>query len=200
MSKQKTGKLFILSGPSGSGKSTILRRVFEKMPEVHFSISATTRTPRPGEIEGEHYYFVSEADFLQMKDASGLLESNYHFGNWYGTPQKPIETLLQQGQDVLLDIEVEGAAQVKGKLPQAVTIFLFPPTMEELERRLRLRGTDTEEKVIKRLSRAREESAKAMFYDYLVINDDLDDAITEVLSIIVAEGCKLESRRHLIEA
>jgi len=199
MTTGKTGKLFIMSGPSGSGKTTILRGVLAKLPNAHFSVSATTRAPRPTELEGRDYLFMEEADFLQIKGEGGLLESNYHFGNWYGTPRGPIDARLEAGDDMLLDIEVEGAAQVKGKMPQAVTIFLFPPSIEELERRLRQRGTDTEEKIQIRLKRAREEYDRAMFYDYLVINDQVERAIEEVLAIITAEGCKLEARRHLIE-
>lgn len=195
---EQKGKLFIISGPSGSGKSTILKQVFPRIPKAYFSVSATTRTPRPDEVTGVHYDFMEEETFLALKDKGGLLESNYHFGNWYGTPKEPIEKRIAQGEDVLLDIEVEGAAQVKGKMSAAVTIFLFPPSMDELEKRLRKRATDTEDKIIKRLQRAEEELQRAMFYDYLVINDDLETAVEEVLAIIKAEGCKLESRKHLI--
>ena len=192
------GKLFIISGPSGSGKSTILKEVFPRMPKAHFSVSVTTRSPRPDEVAGVHYEYITEEVFLELKEKGGLLESNYHFGNWYGTPKEPIEQKLANGEDVLLDIEVEGAAQVKGKMSAAVTIFLFPPSMPILENRLRLRATDTEEKIEKRLARAQEELERAMFYDYLVINDDLEVAVDEVLAIIKAEGCRLESRKHLI--
>lgn len=192
------GKLFIISGPSGSGKSTILKEVFPEIPKAHFSVSATTRTPRPDELDGVHYDFMSEETFLDLKNKGGLLESNYHFGNWYGTPKEPIEQRISKGEDVLLDIEVEGAAQVKGKMPGAVTIFLFPPSMAILEERLRKRGTDTEEKIIKRLARAEEELERAMFYDYLVINDKIDTAVDEVLSIIKAEGTRLSARKHLL--
>ena len=198
MNSRKTGKLFVLSGPSGSGKSTILSGVLATLTEAYFSVSATTRSPRPGEVEGEHYLFMDEEAFLKRKDQDGFLESNFHFGNWYGTPRGPIEARLAEGRDVLLDIEVEGAAQVKGKMPEAVTIFLFPPSMAILEERLRARGTDTEEKVQTRLGRARKEHARADFYDYLVINDTIEAAIAEVLAIITAEHCKLEARRHLI--
>ena len=198
MSSRKEGKLFILSGPSGSGKSTILRAVLEQVPEAYFSVSMTTRGPRPNEVAGEDYLYVEEEVFLKTLDEGGLLESNYHFGNWYGTPRAPIEARLSLGGDVLLDIEVEGAAQVKGKMPQAVTIFLFPPSIEVLEQRLRARGTDSEEKIQIRLKRACEEYERALFYDYLVINDTIEEAIAEVLAIIKAEHCKLEARRHLI--
>lgn len=170
----------------------------EQLPDAYFSVSMTTRGPRPGEVAGQDYYYVTEETFLETLDEGGLLESNYHFGNWYGTPRAPIDARLNQGHDILLDIEVEGAAQVKGKLPEAVSIFLFPPSMEELEKRLRARDTDMEEKILRRLERARIEYARARFYDYLVINDTIEEAIDEVLAIIKAEHCKLESRKHLI--
>jgi len=171
----------------------------ERLSNAYFSISMTTRGPRPGEVAGRDYLYVTEETFLKTLDEGGLLEHNYHFSNWYGTPRGPIEERLNQAADVLLDIEVGGAAQVKGKMPEAVTIFLFPPSMEELEQRLRARDTDAlEEKILRRLERARKEYARALFYDYLVINDTVDEAIEEVLAIIKAEHCKLESRRHLI--
>jgi len=192
------GKLFVLSGPSGSGKSTILKGVFEALPEAYFSVSATTRAPRPNEVDGRDYLFLDEEAFLKRKDEGGLLEANYHFGNWYGTPRGPIEERIREGRDVLLDIEVEGAAQVKGKMPEAVTIFLFPPSLAILEQRLRARETDHEEKILHRLDRAQKEYERAMFYDYLVINDTVEEAIGEVLAIIKAEHCKLEARKHFI--
>ncbi|MCL2842637.1 MAG: guanylate kinase [Oscillospiraceae bacterium] len=200
MTIKKTGKLFILSGPSGSGKSTILREVLAQMPEVYFSITDTTRGPRPGEVAGKDYHYISQEEFAERREAGDFLESACYVGNWYGTPRRPIEERLQAGIDVFLDIEVQGAQQVKEKMPQAVTIFLFPPSMEILELRLRARDTDQEEKIIGRLKRAGEEFARAMFYDYLVINDKIDEAVDEVLSILKAEHCKLESRRHLIDS
>ncbi|MCL2568929.1 MAG: guanylate kinase [Oscillospiraceae bacterium] len=198
MITRKQGKLFILSGPSGSGKSTILKGVFEQLPDAHFSVSATTRHPRPGEIDGREYLFIEEQTFLKQQAEGGFLESNHHFGNWYGTPLPPVKAQLDAGHDVFLDIEVEGAAKVREKMPEAVAIFLFPPSIAILEQRLRTRGTDTEEKILNRLGRAREEYAKAHFYDYLVINDTAEEAVSEVLAIIKAEHCKLEFRRHLI--
>lgn len=194
------GKLIILSGPSGSGKSTILRGVMARLPQAYFSVSATTRDPRPGEEPGRDYYYVTQEDFYETAGVGGFLETSHHFSNWYGTPAQPVREKLETGTDVLLDIEVKGAAQVKEKMPEAVTIFLFPPSMEILEQRLRARDTDKEEKILRRLERAREEYARALFYDYLVINDTIDEAIEEVLAIIKAEHCKLESRRHLIES
>jgi len=198
MISRNKGKLFILSGPSGSGKSTILKGVFEHLPDLYFSVSATTRAPRPGEVDGREYFFIDEETFLKQRDEDGFLESNHHFHNWYGTPRPPVEARLEAGIDVFLDIEVEGAMRVREKMPEAVAIFLFPPSVSVLEQRLRARGTDTEEKILNRLDRAREEYARAHAYDYLVINDTVEEAIAEVLAIIKAEHCKLESRRHLI--
>ena len=198
MSIRQSGKLYILSGPSGSGKSTILKGVLARMPEAHFSISATTRGPRHGELAGRDYHYITKEAFFELAGVGGFLESAQYVGNWYGTPAGPIREKLAAGIDVLLDIEVQGAAQVKERMPEAVTIFLFPPSLAILEKRLRKRGTDTEEKIIARLKRAREEYARALFYDYLVINDTREEAIEEVLAIIKAEHCKLESRRHLI--
>ena len=200
MTTKKTGKLFILSGPSGSGKSTILREVLAQMPEVYFSITDTTRGPRDGEVAGVDYNYIEKEVFKQRRDAGDFLESASYVGNWYGTPRRPIEERLQAGIDVFLDIEVQGAQQVKEKMPDAVTIFLFPPSMEILEQRLRARDTDQEEKILGRLKRAGEEFERAMFYDYLVINDKIETAVDEVLSIIKAEHCKLASRRHLIDS
>jgi len=198
MITRKTGKLFILSGPSGSGKSTILKGVLAALPEAYFSVSATTRGPRPGEVAGRDYLYISEEEFIELQNAEGFLESANYVGNWYGTPLPPIRERLDAGIDVFLDIEIQGAAQVKENMPEAVKIFLFPPSIAILEERLRARGTDTEEKILRRLERAIEEYARATFYDYLVINDTIEEAIAEVLAIVKAEHCKLESRRHLI--
>ena len=198
MSMKQDGKLYILSGPSGSGKSTILKGALARLPEAHFSVSATTRGPRPGEIAGRDYHYMTKEEFYELAGIGGFLESAQYVGNWYGTPAGPIREKLAAGIDVLLDIEVQGAAQVKERMPEAVTIFLFPPSLAILEHRLRTRSTDTEEKIIARLKRAREEYGRALFYDYLVINDTREEAMEEVLAIIKAEHCKLESRRHLI--
>ena len=199
MTKKKTGKLFIISGPSGSGKSTILREALPRIENAYFSISATTRAPRPTEEHGRDYLFIKQEEFDQIERQGGFLESARYVGNSYGTPVLPIKQRLMEGIDVILDIEVQGARQVKKKMPKAVAIFLFPPSMAVLEERLRARGTDPEEKILQRLERARKEYARAAFYDYLVINDEVERAVEEICAIITAEGCKLESRRHLIE-
>ena len=188
MTTKKTGKLYIISGPSGSGKSTILRSVLENMPDIYFSVSATTRQPRPGEVHGEHYHFLSQAEFDQLVEADGLLEYAQYVGNSYGTPAEPIREKLEAGVDVLLDIEVQGAEQIKEKMPEAVAIFLSPPSLEILEERLRNRGTDSEEKIKHRLETARRELEQVARYDFLVVNDTIEQAVQEVQSIVKSEG------------
>ena len=196
---KKKGKLFIISGPSGSGKSTVLREVLSCEKKAHFSVSATTRKPRPGEVDGKDYHFVTREAFDRIIEEDGFLEWARFVENCYGTPEAPIREKMAAGIDVILDIEVQGAKQVKEKMPEAVAVFLFPPSMAILEERLRTRGTDTEEKIRKRLERAEAEFARAAFYDYLVINDRVEEAVKEIQAIIIAEGCKLEARRHLID-
>jgi len=182
------GKLFIISGPSGSGKSTILNQVLTNMPEVYFSVSATTRQPRPGEVHGEHYHFLGQAEFDRLAEEGGLLEYARYVGNSYGTPAQPIREKLEAGIDVLLDIEVQGAGQIKEKMPEAIAIFLSPPSLEILEERLRKRGTDSEEKIKNRLETARKELEQVERYDYLVVNDTIEQAVEEVKTIVKSKG------------
>jgi len=182
------GRLFIISGPSGAGKSTILGHVLDKMPEVYFSISATTRAKRPSEVHGEHYHFISQEEFDRLAEEGGLLEYARYVGNSYGTPATPIQEKLNAGINVLLDIEVQGAEQVKEKMPEAIAIFLSPPSLEVLETRLRDRGTDTEEKIKNRLETAKRELEQVERYDYLVVNDTIEQAVKEVETIINSGG------------
>ena len=151
------GGIYIISGPSGAGKSTVLGKLFTKLDKYFFSISATTRAPRPGEEDGVNYYFVSREKFLSMIENDELLEYAEYVGNFYGTPLKPIYDHVNDGYAVFLDVEVKGKKQVSEKVPEAVSIFIAPPSLEELENRLRLRATDTEEAIAMRLNRAREE-------------------------------------------
>ncbi len=184
----KKGLLFIISGPAGSGKGTIVSRVRELAP-FEFSVSATTRSPRPGEIDGVHYHFMSRDDF-EYKIASGeMLEHAKYVDNYYGTPKAPVEETLAQGKNIILDIEVQGALQVKEKMPEAIMIFVIPPDGTTLENRLRGRGTETEEVIAKRMARAREELATFPRYDYVVINetDGVEKAAESVLDIMKAE-------------
>ncbi len=184
----KKGLLFIISGPAGSGKGTIVSRVRELAP-FEFSVSATTRKPRPGEIDGVHYHFMSREDF-ENKIASGeMLEHAKYVDNYYGTPKEPVEATLAAGRNIILDIEVQGALQVKEKMPEAIMIFIIPPDGKTLEGRLRGRGTETEEVIAKRMARAREELATFPRYDYVVINetDGVEKAAESVLDIMKAE-------------
>ena len=188
------GKLFIVSGPSGVGKSTVLRSLFAQRDNLYFSVSATTRAPRPGEEDGVHYHFLTKETFREWIDGDEFLEYAEFVGNAYGTPRRYVDEALESGKDVILDIEVQGAEQVCTKRPDTVTVFIAPPSWAELERRLTARGTDSEEKIRQRLQRAKEEVLKANHYDYFVINDTVEEAVHELSSIIVAEHCRADER------
>lgn len=183
------GKLIVISGPSGAGKSTVVCKALEKRDDVCFSTSVTTRKPRAGEMDGKEYFFVDLDRFQEMVENDELLEHAEYVANSYGTPRAYVERQLESGINVLLDIEVQGARQVHEKMPEAVMIFVAPPSLEELERRLRGRGTDTERAIEARLIRARQEYAEADFYDYLIINDDAETAARQLNAIIDAEHC-----------
>jgi len=189
-SKNKKGVLVIVSGPSGAGKSTIISRVSKQRSDIRFSVSATTRAPREGEIDGVNYYFKTQEEFWEMIKADAFLEHAEYVGNSYGTPAAPVDENIEAGYTVILDIEVQGAAQIMEKRPDAVTVFLCPPSLEELERRLRGRGTDSEEKIRDRLMAAHREYAQAHKYTYIIINDDAEEAVRELDSIITAERCR----------
>lgn len=178
------GRVFIVSGPSGSGKSTVLREVFKRRDRLYFSVSATTRAPRPGETDGVEYYFITEERFDAMVENNEFLEHARYAKCSYGTPRAPVEEKLAQGVDVIMDIEVQGARQVKARMPEAVSVFIAPPGPEELERRLRGRGTDSEEKIRLRLETAKTELLEAGHYDHVVVNDDYLRAAGELLNII----------------
>ena len=193
------GKTFIISGPSGVGKSTVLKALFRERGNMYFSVSATTRAPRPGETNGVEYHFLTKEAFVQMLGESGFLEHAEYVGNHYGTPAAPIRNCVENGQDSLLDIEVQGARQVKECMPEAISIFVVPPSFAELERRLRGRSTDTEEKILGRLERAKKEMRSAIEYDYIVVNDTVEQAVAEILSILTAEKCRTADRKNLIE-
>ena len=194
----RKGKSFIISGPSGVGKSTVLHELFQGRDDLYFSISATTRAPREGEEDGVHYHFISVQRFQELIEAEALLEYAEYVGNFYGTPKKFVDRAMNEGKDVILDIEVQGAMQVKAKRPDTVRIFIAPPSWEELERRLTGRGTDSPEKVQKRLLRAKAELQSADTYDYFVINDTVDNAVREINAIMLAEHCKPAERIELL--
>lgn len=179
-------KVYVVSGPSGSGKGTVLAQI-KKRPDVFYSVSATTRGMRPGEIDGVDYHFISREQFVEMIERGEFLEHAEYVHNFYGTPIQPIRDNLAAGRDVIVEIEVQGFLQVKEKLPEAETVFIMPPSVEELERRLRGRGTETEEKIQGRLKTALEEMKYADRYDHIVVNDELEKAVSELLEIMGKE-------------
>lgn len=197
--KKKRGELIVLSGPSGAGKSTVIKRLLQERSDIHFSVSFTTRKPRVGEMDGVNYNFVDTNEFERMIRDGELLEFAQYVGNYYGTSLKVIRDQLEKGIDVLLDIEVQGAAKVREKCPEAVTIFMIPPSMAELAARLSFRGTDDVATIQKRLEQARTEYREIPNYDYLVVNDRVETAVEEIISILTAESCRLNKRIHLVE-
>ncbi len=195
----KRGKLIIISGPSGAGKSTIVRALMAQSPGAFFSVSATTRAIRPGEEDGVDYHFVTREAFRELIRTDGLLEWAEYVGNYYGTPAKPVLEKLEQGFDVILDIESRGARQVMDKYPEAVSIFVCAPSFAELEKRLRDRGTNTEEDIQRRLIKGRSECEKADMYTYLIINDDREKAAAEAAAILTAERCKIKDHLSVLK-
>lgn len=178
------GTLTVLTGPSGVGKGTLVKLLRERHPNLYLSVSATTRTPREGEINGQDYFFVSRDRFAAMVEAGELLEWAEFAGNCYGTPRQAIVERLDRGEHVLLEIELEGARQVKNTFPEALRVFVLPPSLDELERRLRSRGQDAEAAIERRLSRAREEVAAADEFDRQIVNDDLEAALGKLEALM----------------
>jgi len=180
------GRLLVVSGPSGSGKSSIVREVLDRL-DIEFSVSATTRLPRPGERHGDHYDFVSLRDFQSMIDNDELLEWARYNNRYYGTPAAPIEAAVADGRDILLEIEIQGARQVREHRPDAIMFFITPPSMDELESRLRRRGDTSEEDIEERLEIAESEMKEApSLFDHIVVNESLDQAIEEVVGLITS--------------
>ena len=193
------GKLIVISGPSGAGKSTIVFKAIEGRTDFCFSTSVTTRAPRAGEQDGREYFFVDRERYDRMVENGELLEHAEYVGNGYGTPRAYVEQKLAEGMNVVLDIEVQGARQVHESVPGAVMIFIIPPSMEELRRRLIRRGTDSMEAIEGRLERARAEYAEAEIYDYLIVNEDADVAASEFSAIVKAEHLRTRDRMHLLK-
>ena len=193
------GKLIVISGPSGAGKSTVVNRAIQGRTDMCFSTSVTTRSPRPGEVDGKDYFFIDQEHFQQMVERGELLEHASYVAHSYGTPRAFVEKQMDDGYNVILDIEVHGARQVKEKMPEAVLIFILPPSMEELRRRLESRGTDSGDVIEARLLRAKEELKEASIYDYIIVNDKIDDAAADFAAILKAEHCRFAHRKHLLE-
>jgi len=194
------GALFVVSGPSGVGKSTLLRRVFEDLPGIEFSVSYTTRAPRAGERDGVDYHFVAPEAFLARRAEGALLEHAEVYGTWYGTPRGPVEAAVAAGRSMILDIDVQGAAQVRRAMPEAVSIFLLPPSREGLHARLRGRGTDRPEVVERRMREAEQQLREADQYDYLVVNEHLETAVAELESVFLAELARTSRRADRLGA
>lgn len=180
----KAGRLIVLTGPSGVGKGTLMQLLLQRHPQLYLSISVTTRSPRPGEIHGKHYYFVSREEFQQMIDRGELLEWAEFTGNCYGTPRRPVAEKISEGKTAILEIELEGARQIRASFPEVLRVFILPPSMEELEQRLRSRGQDSEEAIARRLRRAQAEIDAAGEFDYKVINDNREAALQEIEAIL----------------
>lgn len=188
---KRRGTLFVVSAPSGAGKTTLCREMRQRLHDLAYSVSVTTRAPRPGEIDGSDFRFVSEPDFRAMLDRGELAEWATVHTNLYGTPAAPMETALRDGRDVLLDIDTQGAAQLRARYPEAVLIFIVAPSMSELEQRLRERRSDGEPEIARRLERARDEVTLWRRYDFLIVNRDVKEAMQQLESIIQAERCRV---------
>ena len=193
------GGVFIVSGPSGSGKDTLLTELFKNHPEIKFSISTITRPMRAGEKEGEKYNFISRESFEKMIAEDYLLEYNSYIGNYYGTPKAPVIKAINEGCDIIIEVDVNGAASIREKLPQAVSIFIMPPSLKELKNRLSGRGTEPEEIINQRMQSALCEITRATEYDYIVINDDIATAVNDIHSIISSERLKTERQKQIID-
>lgn len=195
----RTGLLIILSSPSGAGKSTLARRLMKWDPSLRFSVSATTRPPRDGEVHGEHYYFTTPDEFRQQITNDEMLEHAEVFGNFYGSPRTPVETAMREGRDTIFDVDWQGGQQIRASSlgGHVVSIFVLPPSLPELERRLRSRGQDSDEVIAGRMAKSRDEISHWAEYDYVLVNDDLDATEEQLRAILTAERLRRDRRGGL---
>ena len=187
---RRRGTLFVVSAPSGAGKTTLCREARLRVPDLAYSVSCTTRAPRPGEVDGSDFRFISREKFVAMQEGGELAEWATVHGNLYGTPARPLEAALHEGRDVLLDIDTQGATQLRRRYPEAVLVFVVAPSMAELQQRLRERRSDADQDIARRLARARDEIALWKQYDYLIVNRDVKEAMDQLMAIIQAERCR----------
>lgn len=192
------GRLIVFSAPSGCGKGTMLREILRD-ENFYISVSATTREPREGEVDGVDYHFISREEFQKRIDENGMLEYAEYCGNFYGTPLKEVREQLEKGRNVILEIEVKGAMKIRKLYPEALFIFVVPPSLKELDRRLRKRGTESEEVIIRRVERAADEIPYAAKYDYIIVNDGIEEAVEDFRTVIRAESFRAEFARELID-
>lgn len=193
------GILIVVSGPSGSGKGTLLQGLMQGNERIKYSVSATTRSPREGEVNGKNYFFVTREEFQQQIQSGGMLEFATYCGNYYGTPRRYVYDNLEAGYDVILEIDVAGATELMEQGEPAVYIFIMPPSMQELKKRLVGRNTETDAVIEKRLNTARDEIAAAGRYNYIVVNDVIDDAIDKLKAIILCQKCKTVNMKYMIK-
>ncbi|MBP2644716.1 MAG: gmk 2 [Firmicutes bacterium] len=196
----RPGILIVLSGPSGTGKGTICKALLQNCPNINYSVSATTRTPREGEVNGVNYWFVKKEEFQTMAKNNELLEWAEVYGNYYGTPRKHVEQLLNSGKDVVLEIDTQGAMQIKAKFPQGVFVYIVPPSIDELAFRINKRGSESQESIEKRLGSVQYEISSAYDYNYVVVNDQVEAATAKIEAIISAEKSRVERNTDRIEA
>lgn len=200
MALDRLGLVLVICAPSGTGKSTLVKKLLEEFPRFSFSVSYTTRAPREGEEDGVHYNFVDRQTFLEMKDDGRFAEWAEVHGNFYGTPRKPVQELLTQGHDVLFDIDVQGAMQLRESFPHGLFVFLLPPSKAELDRRLRGRGTDDDSQIELRLANAEKEVRMAKEFDYLIINGNLEKAYDELRAVYLAGRTKPDFQPLLVQS
>ncbi|MDQ0148888.1 guanylate kinase [Eubacterium multiforme] len=194
----KKGVLLVISGPSGAGKGTICKALLEKHKDIYLSVSATTRDPRVGEVEGVNYFFTTKEQFLQKVEEGDFLEHAEVYGNYYGTPKSSVQKMLNEGRDVILEIDIQGALKVKENCEEGIFIFILPPSMEELKQRIIKRGSETPESLMRRFKSAYKEINYISKYNYAVVNDEIDIAVSKLEAIITAEKCRVDRMKNKI--